>query len=69
MSWGAMSSAERDAARVAILQFVKAGPVTREMVTAGLTVRSDPRMRWQTDEARLVAEFKAMLVAATESVA
>jgi len=38
-------------------------PVTPAMVLAGLAVRQHPHMRWETDETRLIAEYRAMVKA------
>lgn len=35
-------------------------PVTPDMVHAGLAVRLDPHMHFETDEKRLIEEYRAM---------
>lgn len=37
---------------------------TREMVRAGLNARRNPKFSWDTDERRLIEEFRAVLQAA-----
>lgn len=41
--------------------------VTRAMVNAGLRVRQDPRMKFETDETRMIAEYRAMVDEALKS--